>query len=175
MPRRLPRPPLTQNMTQSNGRPNLAWAKWFEQVFRNSSEFAGVAFLAAKGAFTGRSTDGTATLIGSNGLNIASVTRDGVGVYRVTLSQTTAYGEELLNDVTSIVSLNLSPSTTTDSFHSTYDVTDTDEVTISIFELAQDLTASSRRIEMIPYDPDETGDIVEFTILSQLSDELVPA
>lgn len=162
-------PPRREQMTQRNGQPSIAWAKFFEQVFQATRNLNGQTLQAAKLSFIGRSTDGAVTA--SSNTNVATMLRNGVGRYDGTLTQPTVYGSNILSDCVGYVSLSLSSSSNTQAFQADFLVTGDSTFTVNIYELVQ---GSGVSIDRQLYDPDESGDQVTVTILSTLAEPRWP-
>ncbi len=148
-------------------------AKWAEKSIKNSVEldlFLDLsAIKAVHFAFTGRSTDGAATI--SHSFNLSSVTRNGVGVYDCVISQQTFYGVNVLGKANPAISYSFTVTAITEAYHIEYTKTGATTFTIEVFEWIQ---GAGNKIDLAPYDPDEVNDLVYVTMLTDLSDGQLP-
>lgn len=174
MPRnRVPPPPITQPLIgRAGGRASLAWTKWFNEMAVKSNFLGGLVFLAAKVSFTGRATNGAATILDSDNYNISTMERVSAGVYEGVIAQQTAYGVNLFDDAMPVVTHNINPSATTEAFEVLFSPVDDVTFQLSVFELVQGAGTS---VDLVLYDPDETGDTITLAIQTTLTDVLPPA
>lgn len=163
-------PPITQPVTQDNGRLNLAWTKWLNEVQQKANAFAGQVFQAARVSFIGRSTNGAVTT--SDEYNIESLERVSVGRYEGEITQQTAYGVNLLDNAVGAVSHILAPSADTQTFFAEFSVLTTTTFAVEVFEVTQGVSPD---VDLVLYDPDEAGDVVTLAIHTTISSELPPA
>ena len=148
-------------------------SKWAEKSLRNSIDLDAYLQLTpikvAHLAFTGRSTNGPATI--EYQFNIATLNRTAVGVYEGTLTQNTFYGVDVLDTANPFTDYSLTPNLTTEAFHVDIEITGTGSFTISVFEWVQ---GAGNKIELVPYDPITAGDLIFVTALADASGGELP-
>lgn len=173
MPRdRIAPPPITQPVITTNGRANLAWTKWFNDVQQKINAVNGLVYLAAKLSFTGRNSNGAVTILNADSHNIESMDRVSVGVYEGEITQQTALGVNLFDTAWPSIAHDINPSVSTETFEVIFTPIDDTNFRLSVYELVQ---GAGGAIDMVLYDPVETGDIITLAIHSNINSDLPPA
>lgn len=128
-------------------------------------------------AFTGRSTDGAATLLYR--YNLLEVQRIGTGRYRGQVIQNRLYGKNIFDKANPIISFKFLPSARTASFYLDY-TTDVHALRFNVwvYELISVIPdgsqTSGNQMIRVPYDPVQADDVVYFTLLTDISDGQLP-
>lgn len=164
---RVSRPPITQELAQENGRPGLAWAKWFDRVFSAINDFGGLAVYSCEVTFAGQGSNGSAPILA--GYNIESVSRTGVGVYVCTVSRETAYQAPLISEFTRHV-VNFSAPAFAYDF--SVELSAPDQLTLSVYRLEQ---GAGVTISRVLSDPSGVGESVSVALITRISDLVLPA
>ena len=148
-------------------------SKWGEKSIRESVDldlFLDISTVkAVHFAFTGIAADGAVTP--AHSFNLASLTRNGAGVYDGVISQQTFYGVNVLDKANPAISYSIAVTAATEAFHVEYTKTGATTFTIEVFEWIQ---GAGSKIDLVPYDPDTAGDLVYVTMLTDLSDGQLP-
>lgn len=148
-------------------------ANWIEKSLRNSVDVELYLNLtpvkAVHFAFEGRSTNGAATMPYS--FNVATLNRTAVGVYEGTVSQDTFYGVNVFDKANPFVSYSFTNTIITEAFHIDFTATGSGGFTIEVFEWVQ---GAGNKIELVPYDPIQAGDLVFCTVLTDLGNGQLP-
>lgn len=146
---------------------------WIEKSLRNSVDVELYLELtpvkAVHFAFEGRNTNGPATMPYS--FNVATLERTGVGVYEGTVSQQTFYGVDIFDTANPFISYSFTNTITTEAFHVDFTATGSGGFTIEVYEWVQ---GAGSKIELVPYDPVQAGDLVFCTVLSDLGNGQLP-
>ncbi|UKH48603.1 hypothetical protein [Vibrio phage vB_ValP_FGH] len=146
---------------------------WIEKSLRNSVDVELYLELtpvkAVHFAFEGRNTNGPATMPYS--FNVATLERTGVGVYEGTVSQQTFYGVNIFDTANPFISYSFTNTITTEAFHVDFTATGSGGFTIEVYEWVQ---GTGSKIELVPYDPVQAGDLVFCTVLSDLGNGQLP-
>lgn len=120
-------------------------------------------------AFEGRSTNGAATM--PYEFNVATLERTAVGVYEGTVKQATFYGIDIFLKANPFVSYSLTNTITTEAFHVDFTPDGLGGFTIEVFEWIQ---GAGNKIELVPYDPVQAGDLIFCTVLSDIGNGELP-
>lgn len=146
---------------------------WIEKSLRNSVDVELYLELtpvkAVHFAFEGRNTNGPATMPYS--FNVATLERTGVGVYEGTVIQQTFYGVGIFDTANPFISYSFTNTITTEAFHVDFTATRSGGFTIEVYEWVQ---GAGSKIELVPYDPVQAGDLVFCTVLSDLGNGQLP-
>ena len=149
---------------------------WIEVSLRNSVPLELFRKMAPAKAchlsFMGRADDGL--VVPNYGFNVSTITRNGVGTYDVIMAQSTFYGIPILPTGNPFASYSFTPNLDTEAFHIEVKITSDFEFTILVYEW---VIGSGNKIEISLYDPVTTtpeDDEVFVTVLSDISDGLLP-
>lgn len=164
-------PPIRQPLTSQNGTLNLAWVKWLNEVHNKANKFPGQLFQAARVSFIGRATNGAVAVYSGSEYNMTSLERVSTGVYEGVITQQTAYGANLLDNAVGVITHDVSDSGTTEIIRCKFSVVDSTTFRVTVYEVVQGAASS---LDLVLYDPDETGDVIEVSIHSTISTELPP-
>lgn len=119
--------------------------------------------------FTGRNTNGPATFL--NDFNLDFLNRTAVGVYEGKAKQATFYGQNVFDTANPSISYDFTVTASTEAYHVDFTASTTGDFTISIYEWVQ---GAGNKIELVPYDPIQAGDLVFVTVLCDLGNGMIP-
>lgn len=129
-----------------------------------------IQFLPLKGMairVTGNDTSNPSII---SSYNVDSVTRTGVGVYRLVLTQETFFGIGILANAVSTINYSIEPSLNSDLFSVQIDVVSLTEFDIKVYEVAQ---GTGNRLDISPYDIQVT-DTISGSFLLNINDGRLP-
>ena len=149
-------------------------SKWNEKsIFSNISRELFLQVGVVKSVyfqFTGRSTNGPATVF--NDFNLASLDRTAVGVYEGVATQSTFFGIDVFSTANPFLQYDFSPVAATEAFHIDFTASPTSgEFTINVYQWIQ---GAGNKIDLVPYDPIELDDKVFVSVFADISGGILP-